>query len=96
MNKQYKEGRLASLKELMGGKADEMKDSYSMDDLPELIGEAIPDLPRDRVGRLRLQNLLQKRYGVTWRSYPGLTSLMDDFDKDVEVASLIKANRGDK
>lgn len=83
--------KLASKNELMGKMGN--KESYTMEDLPELIGDAIPDITRDRVGRLRLQHLLQKRFGVTWQSYPGLKSLMEDFDKDMEVATLIKANR---
>lgn len=83
--------KLASKNELMGKMGS--KTAFTMDDLPELIGDVIPDLPRDRVGRLRLQNLLQKRFGQTWHSYPGLKSLMEDFDKDMEVAMLIKANR---
>lgn len=73
----------ASLAELMGKKASESSGRLELDQLPEILGDAMPDLPRTAVGRHRLIRALQQRFGANFRSLPGLKDLISEFDKDV-------------
>jgi len=77
----------ASLNEMMG-KGTEI----SLDNVSEFLGEKMPELPLDRVGRLRLQRALKNRFGEGFRNIPGIKKLMNDFDKKIRFQALIKAN----
>lgn len=82
----------ASLGELMG-KGFEHRTKVAFSDLPKLLGEKMPEIKFDRVGRLRLMNALEMRFGKGFRNIPGLKSLLDDFDKEIKTESLVKLNR---
>ncbi len=79
-------GQKASLAELMGSQAAGGK--LSLSHLPELLGEAMPELPKNPVGRHRLIRSLQQRFGVNYRSLPGVKDLVAEFD--AEIAHEIK------
>jgi len=70
------------------GKAAGMKESFSMDDLKDLLGEPLPSFPRNRVGRLRLLNALKRRLGPAFRNIKGIDSLLKEFDGDMSTAVL--------
>lgn len=77
----------ASLAELMGKDASE---GLSLSKLPDILGEAMPELPKNAVGRHRLIRALQQRFGNNYRSLPGVKDLVSEFDKDVAFESKVK------
>lgn len=52
--------------------------------LHEVLGEKTPELPRNPVGRHRLVTALSNRFGPNFRSLPGVSDLMKQFDGEVE------------
>lgn len=68
------------------GKAGSKK-SFSIKDLPEILGENLPELDHSPVGRIRLLRALKQRFGDNFRSLPGLKEIVHEFDEmaDVEV-----------
>jgi hypothetical protein len=82
----------ASLNELLGGKGE--KEHFELDDLKEILGENMPDLSFDRVGRLRLVQALQQRFGVGFRRMKALKNLIHEFDEEMKVATITKRNKG--
>ena len=93
MNKQYMKGRQASLGELMGEEASEGHKKFTMEDLPEMLGEKMPELSFDRVGKIRLLNALQKRYGMEFMNLPGIKDILKQFDSEIEYHSILKSKR---
>ena len=79
-----------SLSEIMGRKgAEASKSGLSLADLPEILGEAMPDLPKDAVGRYRLVRSLKARFGPNFRALPGVTNVLKEFDREIEFESRI-------
>lgn len=78
-----------SLSELMGKSGSQKSGSLSLDHLPDILGESMPDLPRNNVGRFRLVRALQQRFGKNFRSLPGVSNLITEFDKDMELEDKI-------
>lgn len=82
----------ASLQELMGkhagGKASASK-GLSLGDLPMILGDALPELPKNSVGRFRLVRALQQRFGKNFRSLPGVENLVKEFDQDIKHHELM-------
>lgn len=91
----------ASLNELMGGAGSVAKErKLSLSDLPELLGEAMPEIPHTPVGRLRLTMALRNRFGDNWRTIPGIKDVMKDFDSEaafnVKLAEMRMIKAGSK
>lgn len=87
----------ASLAEIMGAKgAAKAKSGISLSDLPELLGEAMPDLPKDAVGRYRLLRSLKARFGPNFRALPGVSGVLSEFDSVIETERKIAKIRGIK
>ncbi len=61
-------------------------------DLPKLLGEKMRDLPHNRIGRFRLMNALKMRFGAGFKNIPGISDVIADFDKDVDVSNAVKSN----
>lgn len=80
-----------SLAEIMGSDASRQGSSgkLSLGSLAEILGDAMPDLPRNGVGRHRLVRALQQRFGNNWRSLPGVKDLVEDFDDEVSIERRI-------
>jgi len=80
-----------SLAELMGSKGanQSTSGSLSLDQLPTILGDSMPELPRTNVGRFRLIRALQQRYGKNFRSLPGVSGLIKEFDQDMETEDKI-------
>lgn len=77
----------ATLNELMGAKgktASERK--LGLSDLGDLLGEAMPKLQFNPVGRLRLTTALRKRFGDDYRNLPGIDDIMKEFDDEARFA----------
>lgn len=79
----------ASLAELLGKSPG---GKMSVMDLPNLLGEKMPELPRNRIGKFRLGNALKMRFGAGYKNIPGIKDLIADFDKDVEAENIVKMN----
>lgn len=82
-------GKKVSLAELMGSTAAGGNGKLSLKQLPEILGEAMPDLPRNSVGRHRLVRALQNRFGKNFRSLPGVTDLVKEFDRETDMERRI-------
>ncbi len=80
-------GRKLSLAELMGkdGAASGKDGALRLSSLPDILGNAMPELPRNPVGRHRLVRALRQRFGANFRSLPGITGLMKEFDSELDV-----------
>lgn len=79
----------ASLAEVMGKAGAERQGKLTLDHLPELLGEAMPDLPRNAVGRYRLIRSLKARLGPNYRALPGVSDIVREFDSAVDVERRI-------
>lgn len=82
----------ASLGELLGA-GYEHRDKLTLADLPKLLGEKMPEITYDRVGKIRLVNALQMRFGQGYGSIPGIKQLLQEFDKEVKVEAIARMNR---
>ena len=76
-----------SLAEMMGTTASKLGGSsrLTLDQLPGILGDSTPDLPKNAVGRHRLVRALQQRFGLNWRSLPGVKDIVKEFDGVVDV-----------
>lgn len=90
----------ASLNELMGKGGDTAKQrDLSLKDLPVILGDAMPEIDKTPVGRLRLVSALRNRFGDQWRNIPGVSSIMKEFDDEakfrvkMEEMKMIKGKR---
>lgn len=82
----------ASLGEIMGrsgAQASEQGSKLKLSALAEILGDAAPELPRNSVGRFRLIRALRNRYGNSWRTLPGVTDLVKEFDGEVAFEKKI-------
>lgn len=84
-------GGNATLGELIGG-ASEM----SLTNLPEILGEKMPELPKTKVGRYRLVRALRHRFGDNYRNIPGVKGLIAEFDDDLRHEGVRKKLSGIK
>ena len=81
----------ASLGELLGKAASKSK--LSIEDLPELLGEKMPELPLNRVGKYRLLNALKLRFGNGYRNIPMIKDILNEFDSKVNDENIIRMNK---
>lgn len=73
-----------TLNELMGkagGQKGQAK-KLTLDDLSDLLGERMPKLDYNPVGRLRLTTALRNRFGDGYRNLPGIDDIMREFDQE--------------
>ncbi len=75
----------ASLAELMGSHAAGSGEGLTLHNLPSVLGNAMPDLPRTPIGRHRLLTALQQRFGANFRTLPGVTGLIKQFDDSIAL-----------
>ncbi len=85
-------GTPASLNELMGKEGSKAENDFDLSDLPDLLGEKMPELPKNRLGRFRLLNALQLRFGPGFRNIPGIKKILSQFDSHVETENTIRQN----
>lgn len=69
------------------------KSDLSLADLPEILGEKMPELPKNRIGKFRLVSALQARFGPAYNNIPMVTKLIKEFDDEVETENIIRANK---
>jgi len=80
-----------SLAEVMGSKAAASGSSMRLSNLADILGDAMPEMPKNGVGRHRLVRALQQRFGSNWRSLPGVKDLVKEFDRSVDMENKIKS-----
>ena len=80
--------RKTSLAEMMGSYGAN-KGKLTLDSLPNILGDGMPELPKTQVGRHRLVRSLQQRYGNNFRSLPGVKDLISEFDKHLDFEKKI-------
>lgn len=79
-----------SLAELMGADASGSKGpGLTLSQLPKILGDAMPELPKNPLGRHRLIRSLQQRYGKNFRSLPGIKELVKQFDNEIEFEKKV-------
>lgn len=77
-----------TLGELTGG-----HETIGLHNIHEVLGEKMPEMPMNRVGRLRLLNALQDRFGMNFRNIPGVMDTISDFDKHIADHEVISKNK---
>ena len=83
--------RKLSLAELIGKTASQASErGLKLSQLGEILGDSMPELPRNQVGRHRLIRALQQRFGLNFRSLPGVKNLVKEFDDDLAFEDKIK------
>ncbi len=73
----------------MGVKAGNAEGNLSLKMLPEILGDAMPELPKSAIGRHRLIRALQQRFGPNFRSLPGVMGLVKEFDDTVSFEKRV-------
>ena len=81
----------AGLGELLGSAAD--KGELSFKDLPEILGEKMPEIPMTRIGKFRLINALSQRFGPGFRDIPMVSNILKEFDSKVSDENIIRQNK---
>lgn len=76
-----------SLSEIMGSAGVQ---GLSLKALPSVLGEAMPDLPRNSLGRYRLVSALRQRFGDNFRSLPGVSGVIQEFDNEVDLEDRVQ------
>lgn len=86
-----------SLSEIMGRSgASKSESGLKLEHLQELLGDSLPELPKNAVGRFRLIRSLQQRFGKNFRSLPGVGDLIKQFDGDLEFEKRLQKIRSIK
>lgn len=79
-------GSKSTLNELMGQRGEDFhKTGVSLSDLPDLLGEGMPKLEFHALGRVRLHAALRNRFGDNYRSMPGISQLVQEFDREAKT-----------
>jgi hypothetical protein len=84
-------GKPAGLGELLGSAAN--KQNLGLKDLPELLGEKLPELPMNRIGKFRLINALSQRFGPGFRNIPMVSGILKEFDQQMNDENVIRQNK---
>lgn len=84
--------RKVSLGELLGKSGALMAEgrTLSLDDLKELCGDAVPEIPFNGVGRHRLLNVLKGRFGRSYRNIPGIRDILKDHEEKTRLEERVR------
>jgi len=89
-----------TLGELMGkGNSGKKRTEISLSNLEQFLGDGMPELKFNPLGRVRLVRALKQRFGAGFRSVPGVSGVLKEFDKesafDLKIAEMknIKAEK---
>jgi hypothetical protein len=80
----------------MGSAASAKGGSLELEHLPHILGDAMPELPKNAVGRYRLLRSLKARFGPNFRSLPGVSGLLKQFDGVVDTERTVQKIRNIK
>lgn len=79
-----------SLHELMGKSGGK---DLTLDHLGDLLGERMPKLEFNPVGRLRLTTALRNRFGDGYKNLPGIEGILKEFDKEAAFSVKLQEMR---
>jgi len=79
-----------SIQEIMGKDAGPR---ISLENLGDVLGEKMPRLPKNRVGRMRLIQALKNRFGAGFRNLPGVQDVMSEFDDNIKSQTTLNKMR---
>ncbi len=79
----------ATLNEMIGSG----KNKVTRDNLHEILGLKMPEIPMTEVGKVRLINALHQRFGANFRQMPGVSDLLEDFYKDLDMHETLRKNK---
>lgn len=82
----------AGLGELMG-EGYEHRTKLTLSDIPKLLGHKMPEITYDRVGRVRLHNALQQRFGADYQNMPHIQDLLKQHADAMRVTQAVLVNR---
>ena len=71
-----------SLNEIFGKNTGNKQD-LELKDLQQILGEKLPELPFNAIGRIRLIKSLRNRFGAEFRNIPRIRNLISKFDKEI-------------
>lgn len=81
----------ATMNEVMGSAGGQKTGrTPTLESLPELLGEKMPRLPLNKVGKVRLLQALKNRFGDGYRNLPGVLGILEDFDLRVEHSNRVE------
>lgn len=78
----------ATLNELMG-----KDNTITMEKLPEILGEKMPEIPNNEQGKIRLLKALRQRFGDEFRNIKGVKELISKFESNLKFEKVIAQNR---
>ena len=76
-----------SMNEVMGKGAGQ---KITLERLPEILGDKMPRIPLNRVGKVRLIQALKNRYGAGYRNLPGVSDTLREFEDATEHDEMIE------
>jgi len=72
------------------------QNKVTRENLHEVLGMKMPEIPMTDVGKVRLIHALQQRFGANFRQMPGVSDLLDGFNKDLEIHETLRKNKGSR
>ena len=54
----------------------------------EAVGEDMPDITPDKIGKYRLQQVLRRRFGTNYKNHPLSAQLLKHFDTNSKVLNF--------
>lgn len=78
-----------SLAEIMGSKGADAAEGLSLKHLPDLLGDAMPEMPLNAIGRHRLITALKGRFGHNYRNIPGVRNIVSEFDSHIAFEAKV-------
>ena len=73
------------MKHLKNQKAAKMAD---LSHFSEHLGEEIPSISLDKIGKFRLQQLLRRKFGAGWKSIDLPSKIMGHFEKQLKAGKI--------
>lgn len=80
-----------SLSEIMGKAGAASSGKLSLSHLPDILGDAIPEMPPNPIGKHRLVTALKQRFGEGFRNIPGVAGLITEFDEKIKYEQRLAA-----
>lgn len=54
----------------------------------QVLGEDIPDLPLNKIGRFRLLQALRRKFGISFKNVGQAKKLLDMFDRQLKISKM--------
>ncbi len=65
--------------------------SLTLAQLPDILGEAIPEMPANAIEKHRLVTALRNRFGSDFRNIPGVRGLISEFEENIVYENRLTA-----